>query len=263
MLSKRPLLYLSLPSLALLIGLVWFRRKKSILNCDTGGDKKARTSGGQTTTANGHHSGSDLNRSRSSAVNINCSEGSDEEPLNNSNSSGNSTSSSKSAPIDIQPNSRSPPIPIKNGNNKGGGNLDLNELNSKIRDSEYRTLDSIDESDIESLSISPVDLPGSYERRNFEFVKNNSFYKRNKKMAEEPVIITATKSPKISPKNAFSEVGNSSSSEVVSAVDNGAEVVIVAATKSGDKRTTTASDLVREIIVSLRFYFPPKLLTKE
>lgn len=51
MLPKRPLLYLSLPSLALLIGLVWFRRKKALLDSDRGRERKSLSSSSATTTA--------------------------------------------------------------------------------------------------------------------------------------------------------------------------------------------------------------------
>lgn len=196
MLSRRPLLYLTIPSLALLIGL-WFRRKKAI--AAKGSGTPATHSGDPISTSttapsdtNPLFTGSRQHNSKrdiSDSVPIGSSD--DGSLLNTSGCS--STNSNKSGPggVTSGPNSRSPPIPIAN---KPGCGHTSDEVNS------------VEESDVESEG-SAVDLPGSYERRNFEFVKNSHLYnKRTKGSMDVPIkVITASKSPKISPKNAFSE----------------------------------------------------------
>lgn len=190
---KRHLLFLSLPSLALALGLVWFRRKRSI-DCDTGGDSK---SSNQTSseTSNTKSSKSDKNsKNRSSNQNIKL--------PNDSNNIGGGiktelspeTKLGKSAPIDIIPNTRSPPY-----NKNQDQRIDPELLTNKIKDSEYKTLKSIEEQDFESISSS-IDLPDSVERRNFSFTTRII-----RTDLEQPVIIKASMAAKISPKNSFAE----------------------------------------------------------
>lgn len=204
MLSRRPLLYLTIPSLALLIGL-WFRRKKAIAAKGSGNKSPATHSGDPISTNTA--TGSDTNPLFTGSRQYNSKRDiSDSVPIGSSddgsllNTSGcSSTNSNKSGPggVTSGPNSRSPPIPIAN---KPGCGHTSDEVNS------------VEESDVESEG-SAVDLPGSYERRNFEFVKNSHLYnKRTKGSMDVPIkVITASKSPKISPKNAFSEAATPNS----------------------------------------------------
>lgn len=195
MLSRRPLLYLTIPSLALLIGL-WFRRKKA-LAAAAGRDKPTKAPSQADTRAAAVQQQTERLRGRrdiSESVPIGSSSDDDGSLLNNS---GGSINQSVEGITGSGPNSRSPPIPIANKPGCGGHTSD--ELNS------------VDEFEVGS-SVSPVDLPGSYERRNYQFVKNSHLYnKRTKGSMDVPVkVITASKSPKISPKNAFGEATSTS-----------------------------------------------------
>lgn len=97
----------------------------------------------------------------------------------------------KSAPITIQSNGRASPGKHQQPQ------IDSEMLKSKIQDAEHKKLCSIDE-DFENLS-SPRDLPDSINNR-------VSFYNRKlNQKAEEPVVIKATRTPKISPENSFLE----------------------------------------------------------
>lgn len=190
---------MTIPSLALLIGL-WFRRKKAIAGAASS-DSNAKQ-GTETTTKSGatEHQQVDRIRGRrdiSESVPIGSGSDDDGSLLNTSGCSSTNSDKGVGAIQSSGPNSRSPPIPIANKPGCGGHTSD--ELNS------------VDEFDVES-SVSPVDLPGSYERRNFEFVKNSHLYnKRTKGSMDVPIkVITASKSPKISPKNAFSEATGTS-----------------------------------------------------
>lgn len=200
MLARRPLLYLTIPSLALLIGL-WFRRKKAIAaKCDSGG-KTAKETNKVSPTAIAPLNSSSRNISDSVPIGSASDDSGDASLLllNTSGGSGDGVGSNSSTKGG--PNSRSPPIPIANKPGCGGHTSD--ELNS------------VDEFDVESF-VSPVDLPGSYERRNFEFIKDRHLYQKQRPksnvMDVPPKVITACKSPKISPKNAFSEATTSTPS---------------------------------------------------
>lgn len=190
MVFKRHLLFLSLPSLALALGLVWFRRKRSI-DCDTGGHSKTTSSCNNSTEVDTTKAANNQKQNKSSNQNIAL-------PIG-SNNAGNKTESSpetklgKSAPIDIIPNSRSPPF-----NKSQEQRIDPELLTSKIIDSEYKTLKSIEEQEFESLS--PIDLPDSIERRRFSFTP-----KIIRTDLEQPVIVKASMAAKISPKNSFPE----------------------------------------------------------
>lgn len=196
MVSGRPLLYLSLPGVAFILGVFWFRRRnKNRLESDT---KKASGGGGEQellannktevseeiipkTTANGSVNN---NATPTKSMNINGSIPNDEEnPANRM--------FGKSAPIKIVQNGRGT-SPVKQTQQ-----VDSEVLKSKIQDAEHKLLRSIDE-DFENLS-SPVDLPDSVNKR-------MSFYSRNVDIKKDkPVVIMATTTPKISPENSFLE----------------------------------------------------------
>lgn len=178
MIFKRQLIYLSLPSLAFVLGLVWFRRKR-ITHCDTGGkpisdsEKKSMNSTKEVEEIT-IKKNPDFKHSQSLQINQKKSVDS------NDNKFG------KSAPINIVHSNRSPPF-----KNDTVQEPILAKQNSKETD-----LNVIEEHDFDS--VSPIDLPDSLERRNF------SFSTQNIKM-EEPVVVKATVPAKISPKNSFVE----------------------------------------------------------
>lgn len=174
MIFKRHLIYLSLPSLAFVLGLVWFRRKR-ITHCDTGGKP---TSDSETTAKNSTKEvedeitvkkNPDFKHSQSLQIN------------QKTKVDSNDNKFGKSAPINIIQN-RSPPF-------KNPDTIQTEKIQEKI-------LNSIEEHDFDS--VSPIDLPDSLERRNF------SFSTQQIKM-EEPIIVKATVPAKISPKNSFVE----------------------------------------------------------
>lgn len=181
MIFRRHLLYLSLPSIAFVLGLVWFRRKR-ITHCDTGG--KPTSDIGEKSSCNSVtkeeeekikiKKNPDFKHSQSLQINQK------KEVDSNDNKFG------KSAPINIIPN-RSPPI--KN-------NDTIQESVIQTKNNKEIELNSISEQEFDS--VSPIDLPDSLERRNF------SFSTQNIKM-EEPIVVKATVPAKISPKNSFVE----------------------------------------------------------
>lgn len=186
MLFRRPLLFLSLPGLALVLGLVWYRRKRSI-HCDTGGDKNKRDIKFNNIEHKNNISTDNNKKIRHS----------NSLPIESSKTDllqENNTRLGKSAPIDIIPNLRSPPF-----NKSERIAIDPEELTSKIKDSEYKTLRSIEEQEDFDL-ISPIDLPDSVEQKRF-------FYSPETRHIEilEPVVIKATMPAKISPTNSFAE----------------------------------------------------------
>lgn len=169
MIPKRPLLYLT-SGLALAMGLIWFRRKKSI-HCDTGGKSGDSSQSNDTKTAK---SKSQLNGH--ATMPIDCIH--ENRPIPE-------TKLGKSAPIDINPN-RISPIQLTDKQ------LDAEILKVKIQDTELKKLNSIEEQDAESLS--PIDLPDSFERKRLSFKFNRSI------CDEEPIIVKAAMGPKVSPK---------------------------------------------------------------
>lgn len=188
MIPKRPLLYLT-SGLALAMGLIWFRRKKSI-HCDTGGK-----SGDSTQT---NESKADISQSNGHAtMPINCM---------HENRAPPETKLGKSAPIDINPN-RISPIQMTDKQ------IDAEILKVKIQDTELKKLNSIEEQDAESLS--PIDLPDSYERKHLSFKFNRSI------CDEEPIIVKAATGPKVSPKQFIIE--NSDESETKLADDSNSD----------------------------------------
>lgn len=192
MVFKRPLLYLSLPSLALVLGLVWYRRRREI-DCDTGGDSQSSSCSSSNNNISIKEAiveevkATTTNKSYNISIDSN-------NPAKKTESSAD-TKLGKSAPIDIVPNTRSPPF---SKSSQGGQQIDPEILTSRIKDSEYKTLKSIEEQDFES--ISPIDLPDSGDRRRFSFTP-----KIIRTDMEQPVIVKASMAAKISPKNSFAE----------------------------------------------------------
>ncbi|XP_030382079.1 A-kinase anchor protein 1, mitochondrial [Scaptodrosophila lebanonensis] len=204
MVSGRPLLYLSLPSVAVILGLFWFRRRNKNRNDDEAATAKIAGSSGskeveepaiQKCKTNGvqqqqkqpqqQQNGKLPTGQASKSMNIN-----GNVPNGDGNESPNAMLFGKSAPIKIQSNGRA-------SSGKHQQQIDSEMLKSKIQDAENKILCSIDE-DFENLS-SPRDLPDSV---------NNRISIHNRKAiskTEEPVVIKATRTPKISPENSFFE----------------------------------------------------------
>lgn len=205
MVSGRPLLYLSLPSLAIIIGLVWFRRKKFI-GFDSGGKKSPEENAeraeiaDKTTHNEDECVGIDLKHTESLPITPSAN-GKDDSGKNQSSSS-SSSCSGKSAPIDIVSNTRSPP-------KFSDQQLDAELLKLKIEESDIRNLRLIEEQDDYSSFESPVNLPGTVER----FQNFNKFDKSFEPQME-PVVVKASMTAKISPKNSFAtELSSSTESE--------------------------------------------------
>ncbi|XP_037724079.1 A-kinase anchor protein 1, mitochondrial [Drosophila subpulchrella] len=201
MVSGRPLLYLSLPGVAFILGVFWFRRRnKNRLDKPDDEDTSAIKDSAIEPTVQARKANGVLQNGKlpqqppSKSMNINGT-------IANGSGSGGSNSGSgsdekdsptmlygKSAPIKIQSNGRT-------SNGKHQQQIDSEMLKSKIQDAEHKKLCSIDE-DFENLS-SPRDLPDSVNTR-------VSFYNRKaSQKTVEPVVIKATRTPKISPENSF------------------------------------------------------------
>lgn len=200
MLSGRPLLYLSLPGVAFILGVFWFRRRnKNRLESDTSNaivseednifpdtQKGMKDEETKISVANG--------TIKAKATSVATKSISIKSTLSNDDEN---RIFGKSAPIKIVQNGRGA-SPIKQCQKQ----IDSEVLKSKIQDAEHKLLRSIDE-DLENLS-SPVDLPDSFNNR-------MSFYSRTVDIKkDEPVVIMATNTPKISPKNSFMERNNNS-----------------------------------------------------
>uniref|UniRef100_A0A6B2E4F1 Putativekinase anchor protein n=1 Tax=Phlebotomus kandelakii TaxID=1109342 RepID=A0A6B2E4F1_9DIPT len=187
MVAIRPIVVLS--TLTLLLGLTWFRRKKR-LNSDTG--EKSSDSAVISDEGNNHEDLATLRNLNSRPAQ------SASVVISSANTHITPSKLAKSAPIDIVPNGRSPPMPIGRKSADNPNKIDAELLNAKIRDSELKTLASIEEQ--EDLDFgSPIDLPGSFERRPFNF-------RRTVNVAdEEPIVIKATMIAKVSPKDDFLE----------------------------------------------------------
>lgn len=186
------MLYLSVPSLAIIIGLVWFRRKKFI-GFDSGGKKEGEEefveNANRKPTAN---QGPDVKHTESLPINSSANVKSESGKTQSSSSSSSSSScSGKSDPIDIVSNTRSPP-------KFSDQQLDAELLKLKIEESDIRNLRLIEEQDDFSSYESPANLPETYDR--FQ-----SFNKFNKSIEPhmEPVVVKASMTAKISPKNSF------------------------------------------------------------
>ncbi|XP_054728713.1 A-kinase anchor protein 1, mitochondrial [Anastrepha obliqua] len=185
---SRPLLYMSLPGVVFILGVFWYRRRNK--NREIGD-----TSAGQPDTLNKPLS----DELPTHKIDINCSRSksnplpSDSVNINNKNPDEEESPTvrlfGKSAPIKIVQNSRGSPVKQQQVNSE--------VLKSKIQDAENKVLRSIDE-DFENLS-SPIDLPDSFNKR-------IAFYSRNVNCKNDaPVVIRATRTPKISPENSFLE----------------------------------------------------------
>ncbi|EDS30141.1 a kinase anchor protein [Culex quinquefasciatus] len=198
MVSGRPLLYLSLPGLALIIGLVWFRRKK-IVGFDTGG--KSTSEGGAESVATTDDSertceaekqdGDFGKQTESLPITPSANLKHDSGKNQSSSASSSSSCSGKSAPIDIVSNTRSPP-------KFSDQQLDAELLKLKIEESDIRNLRLIEEQDDYSSFESPVNLPGTVDR-----YKNFNRFNRGLEPQTEPVVIKASMTAKISPQNSF------------------------------------------------------------
>lgn len=225
MISNRPILYLTLPSLALIIGYFWLRRKKGgRAVCDSGGKNQKNSINNKSCKLVGEGLGDnqELSDQASSAYSALNSQHSESLPIGtpqqkkkqlklnlaqqtspgNQSSSGkqqsqspgsaasSSSSLGKSAPIDIAPNPRSPPKRITEQE------IDCEILKLKPQESDIKHLRYIEEPEIDwDESLTPADSP-LYRAR---FDLNRSQPK------VEPVVIKGTMEAKISPENSFRE----------------------------------------------------------
>lgn len=217
MISNRPILYLTIPSLALIIGYVWLRRKKGgRAVCDTGGKNPNSSISNKSCkllgeglgdnqelseySAHSQHSeslpiGTPQQQKKQLKLNINQQTPTGSQPSKQqSQSPGSAASSSsslgKSAPIDIAPNPRSPPKRVTEQE------IDCEILKLKPQESDIKHLRYIEEPEIDwDESPTPVDSPPHRSR----FDQNRSQPK------VEPVVIKGTKEAKISPENSFRE----------------------------------------------------------
>ncbi|XP_017964734.1 A-kinase anchor protein 1, mitochondrial [Drosophila navojoa] len=214
MVSGRPLLYLSLPGVAFILGVFWFRRrnKNRIDKNDDDANgaaangkpiKEGIEPGTQRKTVNGIQSqngklpsgngnGAVPGTGASKSMSISVGNGSVLNNVEYDKESPNTMLYGKSAPITIQSNGRASPGKHQQQQ------IDSEMLKSKIQDAEHKKLCSIDE-DFENLS-SPRDLPDSISKNRVSFYNRNINQKK-----EEPVVIKATRTPKISPENSFLE----------------------------------------------------------
>lgn len=173
MISNRPILYLTLPSLALIIGYVWLRRKKGgRAVCDSGGKSQQKNSFNKSCKLLGEGLGDKSQElSEQASYSANNSQHSESLPIigtpqqqkqlklkieqqttpgNQSSSqqqsqspgsaASNSSSLGKSAPIDIAPNPRSPPKRVTEQE------IDCEILKLKPQESDIKHLRYIEES---------------------------------------------------------------------------------------------------------------------
>lgn len=217
MVPNRSILLVTLPSLALILGFVWLRRKKTGVHCDTGGNNnKGRLK--DTTTVNNSNKISNNNKSLVVkqlddihevdediyAQDLKRSQSLPCAPQGSPTRDSIDRQSGKSAPIAIAPNPRSPPIKLTEKQ------IDSEILKLKLEESDYKNLRSIqeleDDDDLETDS--PVDLPGSIERRRrFPDLENGN------NTPEQPVVIKASMTAKVSPKGSFAETNNNSNGD--------------------------------------------------
>lgn len=232
MIAKRPIYYTILPSIVIIIGYVWYRRKRNDgrVDCDTGGGNKLEQNQSckllgdnqelnssdrlyssssaavvAATALNSQHPSESLPigtpqlKLKINSCNSKTSE-EEEEGSKQSQSPGSSAGSSssslcKSAPIDIAPNPRSPPKRITEQE------IDCEILKLKPEESDIKNLRYIEEQDLESdidETPTPADSP-PYRARVF---KNSQM---SEKASTEPVIVKGTMEAKISPENSFRE----------------------------------------------------------
>lgn len=170
----------AVPSILVLFGIAYLRRKKSGVHCDTGGNNnnnKSRIKSVVIDETKTHVEGDtknidvsqDLKRSQS----LPCA-------ANNATRDLIDRQTGKSAPIDIAPNPRSPPAKVTEQQ------IDAEILKLKLEESDYKNLKAIRElTDDEFSADSPRYLPGSVERRRFSLTPQQSNH-------EEPVVVKAT-----------------------------------------------------------------------
>ncbi|XP_011195171.1 A-kinase anchor protein 1, mitochondrial [Zeugodacus cucurbitae] len=187
MVSGRPLLYLSLPGVVFILGVYWYRRRnKNRSNGGTIDNEQENLSAHNSKESTNQHINGSLIQNKSNPL------PSDSVNINNKNEGDDSPTVrlfGKSAPIKILQNGRGSPVKQQQ--------VDSEVLKNKIQNAENKALRSIDE-DFENLS-SPVDLPDSVDNR-------IAFYSRNVNCKKDaPVVIRATRTPKISPENSFLE----------------------------------------------------------
>lgn len=218
MISNRPILYLTIPSLALLIGYVWLRRKKGGRDvCDTGGENQKNSSSNKSckllgeglgdnqqiseaySAHNSQHKeslpiGTPQQQKKQLKLNINQSpqggqSSSEKQESQSPGSAASSSSLGKSAPIDIAPNPRSPPKRVTEQE------IDCEILKLKPQESDIKHLRYIEEPEIDwDESPTPADSP-MYRTR----------FDVNRQPKVEPVVIKGTMEAKISPENSFRE----------------------------------------------------------
>lgn len=218
MISNRPILYLTLPSLALIIGYVWLRRKKGgRAVCDSGGksqqnsnnkscklvgeglgDKSQELSEHAYSALNSHHSESlpiigtpQQQKQLKLKIEQQTTPGNQSSSKQQSQSPGSAASSSssfgKSAPIDIAPNPRSPPKRVTEQE------IDCEISKLKTEESDIKHLRCIEEPEWDE-SPTPADSPLYRDR-----------YENRSTPKVEPVVIKGTMEAKISPENSFRE----------------------------------------------------------
>lgn len=221
MISNRPILYLTLPSLALIIGYVWLKRKKGgRAVCDSGGksqqssnksckilgeglgDNQELSDQAYSALNNSQHSeslpiGTPTQQKKQLKLNIEKkttpgNQSSNEKQQSQSPGSAASSSSSlgKSAPIDIAPNPRSPPKRITEQE------IDCEILKLKPQESDIKHLLLAEDPELDwNESPTPADSP--LYRSRFDMNRGQP--------KVEPVVIKGTKEAKISPENSFRE----------------------------------------------------------
>jgi A-kinase anchor protein 1, mitochondrial len=225
MIAKRPIYYTILPSIVIIIGYVWYRRKRNgRVDCDTGGgsknqqqqqkscklvdeelnDNRELISSDHSYSTLSHHTeslpiGTPQQKQQQQknlslkTLNKESSPEGEGKQSQSPGSIGSSSSSSlgKSAPIDIAPNPRSPPKRITEQE------IDCEILKLKPEESDIKNLRYIEdpESDIDETPT-PVDSP-PYRTR---FQMN-----RTQPVVEPVKIVKGTMEAKISPENSFRE----------------------------------------------------------
>lgn len=238
MIAKRPIYYTILPSIVIIIGYVWYRRKRNDgrVDCDTGGGNKLEQNQQQQQSCKLLGDNQELNSSdrlyssSSSAVVVAAASGlnsqhpseslpigtpqlklkinscnsisktSEEEEEKQSQSPGSSAGSSSSSLCKSAPIdiAPNPRSPPKRITEQ---EIDCEILKLKPEESDIKNLRYIEEQDLESdidETPTPADSP-PYRARVF---KNSQM---SEKTSTEPVIVKGTMEAKISPENSFRE----------------------------------------------------------
>uniref|UniRef100_A0A0K8TRY6 Putative a kinase anchor protein n=1 Tax=Tabanus bromius TaxID=304241 RepID=A0A0K8TRY6_TABBR len=179
MLPRHPIFYLSVPGVALVIGLAWLYHKKSCGDGNNPGrEKKCKTREAKSVTLKNDN----LNKVNTPSLNI-------ANKISNDNES-SGYSLGKSAPIDIT-NGKPSPIMLSDKQ------IDTEILKMKISNTELKSLRSIQE---DNEITSPESLADSV-------IMDKTYFNHTISpiQIEEPVVIKATAVPKISPKDSFLE----------------------------------------------------------